>query len=121
MRELPPGSNKVGAPGLAPFLVLDGTEVTHHTAHYDVNDVARAFIATGAASIAPELSRAVLHVMRTAEPQGAMKLIRHVSAVAAGMGLTLGDESAWKAADRTYPWAEPITSEEYWNMMEKSL
>ena len=121
MRELPPGSDEVGEPGLAPFLVLDGTEVTHHTAHYDVNDVARAFIATGAARIAPELSRAVLHVMRTAEPQGAMKLIRHVSAVAAGMSLTLADESAWKAADRTFPWPEAIPSEEYWYNMEKSL
>lgn len=121
MRELPPGSDEVGEPGLAPFLVLDGTEVTHHTAHYDVNDVARAFIATGAARIAPELSRAVLHVMRTAEPQGAMKLIRHVNTVAAGMGLTLADESAWKAADRTFPWPEASSSEEYWYNMEKSL
>ena len=121
MRELPPGSNKVGEPGLAPFLVLDGTEVTHHTAHYDVNDVARAFIATGAARIIPELTRGVLHVMNTAEPQGAMKLIRHVSTVAAGMGLTLADESAWKAADRTYPWAEAIPSDEYWSELEKSL
>ena len=121
MRELPPGSNEVGEPGLAPFLVLDGTQVIHHTAHYNVNDVALAFIATNAARIAPELSRAVLHVMRTAEPQGAMKLIRHVSAVAADMGLTLADEAAWKAADLTFPWPEVITSEEYWYNMEKSL
>ena len=121
MRELPPGSTDAGKPGLAPFLVLDGTEITHHTAHYDVNDVARAFIFTGAARIAPELTRAVLHVMRTAEPQGAMKLIRHVNAVAAEMGLTLADESAWKAADRSYPWTETIPSDEYWYNMEKSL
>lgn len=121
MRELPPGSTKVGEAGVAPFLVLDGEEVTHHTARYDVDDVARAFIQTGAVRIAPELTRAVLHVMHTAEPQGAMKLIRHVSAVAASMGLTLGDESAWKAADRSFPWAEAISSEEYWNRLEKSL
>lgn len=121
MRELPPGSTDAGKPGLAPFLVLDGTEVIHHTAHYDVNDVARAFIATGAARIIPELTRAVLHVMRTAEPQGAMKLIRHVNAVAVQMGLTLADESAWKAADRSYPWTEAIPSDEYWYNMEKSL
>ena len=121
MRELPPGSTDAGNPGLAPFLVLDGTEITHHTAHYDVNDVARAFIATGAARTIPELTRAVLHVMNTAEPQGAMKLIRHVSAVAAGMCLTLGDESAWKAADLTFPWTEAIPSTEYWTQLEKSL
>ena len=121
MRELPPVAAETGTPGLAPFLVLDNMEVTHHTAHYDVNDAARAFIATGAARIAPELCRGVMHVMRTAEPQGALKLIRHVNAVAAEMGLTLADESAWKAADRTYPWPEAMTSEEYWYQLEKSL
>lgn len=121
MRELPPGTSVTAAPGCAPFLVLDGTEVTHHEAAYNVDDVTRAFIQTGAASVAPELSRAVLHVMRTAEPQGALKLIRHVSAVAASMGLTLGDESAWKAADRTFPWREAISSEEFWYNMEKQL
>lgn len=105
----------------APFLVLEGTSVTHYEAEYDVCDVARAFIQTGAAYVAPELCRGVMHVIRTSEPQGALKLIRHVSAVAAKMGLTLADESAWKAADRTYPWPEAMTSEEYWHQMEKSL
>ena len=121
MRELPPGSTEVGEPGIAPFLVLNNGAVTHHTACYDVRDTARAFISTGAARIAPELCRGVMHVMRTAEPQGALKLIRHVNAVAAEIGLTLADESAWKAADRTYPWPEAVTSEEYWYQLEKSL
>ena len=121
MRELPLEATEAGAAGLAPFLILEDEEVTHHTAHYNVDDVARAYLSTGAARIAPELTRAVLHVMLTAEPQGALKLIRHVSAVAADMGLTLADESAWKAADLTYPWAEKMTSEEYWLEQEKSL
>ena len=121
MRELIPGSAEIEMPGRAPFLVLDGMEVVRFEAEYDVREVARAFIGTGAARVAPELCRAVLHVIRTAEPQGALKLIRHVSAVAAEMGLTLADESAWKAADRTYSWPEPITSEEYWLKMEFSL
>jgi len=121
MRERPPGATVAGKPGLAPFLVLEGTNATLCEAEYDVNKVARAFIKTGAAHIAPELTRAVLHVMRTAESQGAMKLVRHVNAVAAEMGLTLGDESAWKAADRTYPWPENTSSEEYWMNLEKNL
>lgn len=121
MRELPPGSTEVGEPGLAPFLVLHDGALTHHTARYDVNDVARAFLRTGAARVIPELTRAVLHVMRTAEPQGAMKLILHVRDVAAGMGLSLADEAAWKAADRTYPWPEDMPSDEYWSELEKSL
>ena len=103
------------------LLVLDGETVTHHTARYDVRKVALAFIQTGAARVAPELTRAVLHVMQTAQPQGGLQLIRHVSATAAQMGLSLGDEAAWTAADRTYPWLESISSKEYWNQMEKSL
>ena len=103
------------------FLVLDGEEVTLHAAAYNVADVARAFIGAGASSIAPELARVVLHVMTTAEPQGALKLIRHVQKTAATMGLTLGDEAAWKAADLTFPWTEAIPSTEYWTQLEKSL
>ena len=121
MHELAPGSAETIAPGTAPFLVLDGEEATLHAAAYNVADVARAFIGAGASSIAPELARVVLHVMTTAEPQGALKLIRHVQKTAATMGLTLGDESAWKAADLTFPWTEAIPSTEYWTQLEKSL
>lgn len=123
MRELPPGTpaNTPGDIVNAPFLVLDGMEVTLHHAAYDTREVARAFLGSGACQAAPELCRAVLHVMRTAEPQGAMKLIRHVGDVAAHMGLSLGDEAAWKAADRSFPWTEDISSAEYWTQMEKSL
>ena len=121
MHELAPGSAETLPPGTAPFLVLDGEEVTLHAAAYNVADVARAFIGAGASSIAPELARVVLHVMTTAESQGALKLIRHVQKTAATMGLTLGDESAWKAADLTFPWTEAIPSTEYWTQLEKSL
>ena len=121
MHELAPGSAETIPPGTAPFLVLDGEEVTLHAAAYNVADVARAFIGAGASSIAPELARVVLHVMTTAEPQGALKLIRHVQKIAATMGLTLGDESAWKAADLTFPWTEAIPSTEYWTQLEKAL
>ena len=121
MHELAPGSAETIPPGTAPFLVLDGEEVTLHAAAYNVADVARAFIGAGASSIAPELARVVLHVMTTAESQGALKLIRHVQKIAATMGLTLGDESAWKAADLTFPWTEAIPSTEYWTQLEKSL
>ena len=121
MRELPLGATEVGLPGRAPFYVLDGEEVVRYEAAYDVRDVLAAFVETGACRVAPELCRGVVRVMQTAEPQGAMKLIRHVSATAADMGLTLGDEAAWKAADLTYAWTENISSEEYWNQVEKSL
>ena len=121
MRELPPGAAEIGRPGVAPFLVLEGESVIHHEAEYDIQEVIRAFVVSGACRVAPELCRAVLHVMQTAQPQGAMMLIRHISTVAAQMGLTLGDEAAWKAGDATYPWAEPLSSAEFWKQMEKTL
>ncbi|MBQ2952874.1 MAG: metallophosphoesterase family protein [Clostridia bacterium] len=121
MRELAPGASWPDAPGVAPFLVLDGDALTHHTARYDVSAVARAFIETGAAAVAPELCRAVLHVMQTAQPQGASVVIRHVNATAAAMGLTLGDEAAWNAADLTCPWSETVPSPEYWKQLEAAL
>ena len=121
MRELAPGSAAIGEPGVAPFLVLDEENVTRHEARYEVRDVLRAFVETGAAHAAPELCRGVMHVIRTAEPQGALKLIRHVHAVASAMRLTLADEAAWKAADASYPWAEDMSTEEYWHRMENTL
>jgi len=123
-RAVNPGSVGMAEDGrgaVAPFLVLDGVDVIRHEAPYDVNAVLRAFINTGAAYEAPEMCRMAAHVMQTAEYQGVLKLVRHVSAVTASMSLTLGDESAWKAADRTFPWAEAISSPEYWNRLEKSL
>ena len=123
-RAVNPGSVGMAEDGkgaVAPFLVLEGTEVVQYEAVYDVDEVLRAFVESGVHRLAPEMCRMVAHVMRTAKYQGVLKLVRHVSATAAAMDLTLGDEAAWKAADRTYPWAEAISSEEYWNQVEKSL
>ena len=123
-RAVNPGSVGMAEDGqgaVAPFLVLEGDSVTRYEAPYDVRRTLAAFLTTGAARVAPEMCRMVAHVMQTADYQGVLKLIRHVSAVAADMGLTLADESAWKAADHTYPWTEAISSEEYWLNMEKML
>ncbi len=110
-----------GRGGVAPFAVLEGESVTRYEAPYDTALTLRAFLTTGAWRVAPEMTRMVAHVMRTAEYQGVLKLVRHVGAAAAGMGLTLGDREAWAAADRTYPWQEAMSSEEYWRHMEEKL
>lgn len=123
-RAVNPGSVGMaedGRGGVAPFLVLEGTEVTRFEAPYDTTAVLRAFLESGLVCQAPEMCRMVAHVMQTAEYQGVLKLVRHVGAVAGQMGLTLVDESAWKVADRTYPWTEKISSEEYWRNMERML
>lgn len=112
--------------GIAPFAVLE-TEagqppvVTLHEAHYDVRETLRAFIDTGMYKAAPEICRVDARVLLTHEYQGGLNLMRHVHRVAEENGLDFGSREAWKLADRTYPWAEPIPSEEYWKHMEETL
>ncbi len=123
-RAFNPGSVGLAEDGrgaVAPFAVLDGEEIIRYEAPYNVNATLRAFVETGLHRAAPEWARMVVLVMQTAEYQGGLKLVQHVRSVAEQMGLTLGDEAAWKAADLTYPWPEAISSEEYWDRMEKSL
>ena len=123
-RAVNPGSVGIaedGTGGVAPFLVLEGETVTRYETPYDVHAALRAFLSSGLYLEAPEMCRMVAQVMRTAEYQGVLKLVHHVQAIAAQVGLTLADESAWKAADLTYPWPETIPSAEYWKQMERSL
>ena len=123
-RAINPGSVGMAEDGkgaVAAFLVLEGTDVTRYEAPYDVRKVLRAFLTSGVYRLAPEMCRMVARVIAAAEYQGVLNLVRHVNAVAATMGLTLGDESAWKAADLTFPWTEAIPSTEYWTQLEKSL
>ena len=110
-----------GRGAVAAFLVLDGESITRYEAPYDVSQVVQAFLASGVYRLAPEMCRMVVRVIAAAEYQGVLNLVRHVSAVAATMGFTLGDESAWKAADLTFPWAENMPSTEYWTQLEKAL
>ncbi|MBR1999241.1 MAG: hypothetical protein IJ992_01870, partial [Lentisphaeria bacterium] len=95
--------------------------ITRHEVPYDVQATLRAFIDSGMSKAAPEICRAVARVLLTAEYQGVLKLMRHVRATAEAAGMSFGDEAAWKLADRSYPWAEPLTSEQYWAELEGSL
>lgn len=123
MNALPGGADCLG---IAPFAVLETQrgqppEVTQFEARYDVRDTLRAFISSGMCKAAPEICRAVAWVLLTREYQGVLKLMRHVSAVARDNRLDFGDEEAWKLADRSYPWAEKMTSDEYWSHLEEVL
>lgn len=127
-RAFNPGSVGMAEDGVgaaAPFAVLEtggGTmRLTRHLVPYDVRRTLRAFIDSGMCKAAPEICRACARVLLTAEYQGVLKLMRHVQRVAAENGLSFGDEAAWKLADRCYPWAEKMTSGEYWSHMEESL
>ena len=123
-----PGSLGMREDGMgcsAPFAVLEESggrvTVTQHAVPYDGEEAARRFITTGLAKDSPEMARVVLHTMLTGEYSATLKLIRFVSARAAEMGLTLGDEAAWRAADPMYPWAEPIPTDQYWKQLEERL
>lgn len=105
--------------GEAAFAIWEDDRLTRLTVPYDTDALAHAYLSTGAADIAPEMARMCLHVMRTGEYQGVLKLMRHVRAIAEPRGLTLGDAAAWALADHTYPWADQISSPEYWQRMKE--
>ena len=65
------------------------------------------------------MSRMCLQEMETGQYQGVLRLIRHVSQVAKGMGLTIADREAWLAADAAAPWCEPISTADFWARKEK--
>lgn len=117
---------EISLEGIAPFAVLE-TEpgqtprVTGYEARYDVRQTLRAFVVSGMCQVAPEICRAVARVLLTREYQGVVKLMRHVSAVARQSGLDFGDETAWRLADQSYPWAERLSSTDYWRQMEDQL
>ena len=127
-RAVNPGSVGVpedGVGGVAAFAILtvtdDWAEVTLHRAAYDVNEVARAYITSGAAQAAPEMTRLVLQNMYTGEYSLILKAIAHIRDVAQPHGLTPADREAWLMADATLPWREPLSTPEYWSMMEEKL
>lgn len=113
-----------GVGGTAPFAVLEeagrDAVVTCHTAAYELRGMKQRFLDSGAVAVAPEICRMVLHVMRTGEYQGVLKLVRHVQRHAEAAGLTLGHREAWLAAEGSYPWAEPVSTAEYWQIKEES-
>lgn len=121
-RAFNPGSaglNETGTGARAMFAIWDGDDLTPCSAPYDVTENARAYLSGGFAREAPEMSRMCLQEMETGQYQGVLRLIRHVSQVAKGMGLTLADREAWLAADATAPWREPISTADFWARKEK--
>lgn len=117
-RAINPGSAGVaedGMGGVANFAVMedDGTLQRYRTA-YDLKAVRRAFVETGAAEAAPEMCRAVLQTMRTGGHMGVTKFIRFIIETGKEKDLSLGDEEAWKIADRRWQWLEAWDSETFW-------
>lgn len=121
-RAFNPGSaglNETGVGHTAMFAIWDGDSLTQCSASYNPDDVIRAYIQQGFAEEAPEIARSCIQVMQTGEYQGVLKLMRHVSATAASLGMDFGDRDAWLAADRTYPWNEKMSTADYWAVMKE--
>ena len=127
-RAVNPGSVGVpedGVGGVAAFAVLtihDGrADVTFHRSAYNVDEVARAYITSGAAQAAPEMTRLLVQNMITGEYSLVLKALAHIRDVAQPHGLTPADREAWLMADATMPWRESLSTPEYWSMMEEKL
>lgn len=104
--------------GMAAFAVLTMEEehpsITLHRVAYDPTKVLHAMIAQSLHTLAPEMCHAVYLTMTRGLPQYMLRLVDHVKRTAAPLGLSLGDEQAWKIADESFPWADRCTSREFW-------
>ena len=105
----------------APVAVLEdtgsGVIVQRHIVPYDGEKLRRAAVDSGYWRTAPEMARLSLSVMlsgRRHDPLRWMVLIRDT---ADRMGKAFGDQEVWRAADRAWPWKEPMDSETYWRSM----
>lgn len=117
------GAGKNACGGIATFAVFDSDSgvVTLHEAPYNVDEVGRAFIRSGAIHAAPMMCRMILQTLYTGNENSVTALIQHIQTVGAPHGLTVADEAGWLLADSTFPWTEPLTTPDYWMMMEDKL
>ena len=106
--------------GLAPFAVLaeDGG-VRLHQVPYDTDALCRDYAVSGCRHADPVLTRLCLQVMRDGSPMLTLRYFRHASAVASARGAALGDETAWLAADASWPWPGGESTEAFWRRMEE--
>lgn len=111
--------------GHAPFAVMEtcghDVHITRHMADYDLHALKQAFLQSGCVDAAPEMARIVLHTMLTGEYQAVLKLMRFITETGRPLGLSLGDEEAWHAADRALPWQEKIITDVYWHTIKEEL
>ncbi len=103
---------------IASFALLTLTEeepsITVHRVPYEPEKVLHAMVAQSLHRLAPEMCHAVYLTMTRGLPQYMLRLVDHVKCTAAPLGLSLGDEEAWKIADESFPWADGCTSREFW-------
>ena len=108
-----------GSPGgLAPFAVLDGEEVSLYQVPYDLDGLRRDYVQSGCYRSDRVLTRLSLQVMCDGSPMLCLRYFKHANAVAALMGVPLGHEEAWKAADTLWPWPEHESTGDFWRRME---
>ena len=114
------GMGEDGVGGVASFGVLDmgadgrAVSFTRHTVPYDLQAIRRAYIQSGAVSIAPDICRAALTTMETGASQLVLKLVRHAVQTAESLCLPVGDARAWAAAMAIWSWQDGLTTAAYW-------
>ena len=108
---------------LAAFAVIEndgsGVRVQRHIVPYDGDRLRRAAADSGYWREAPEMARMTLWVMTNGKRHGALEWMSRVRETADRMGRAFGDIEVWSAADRAWPWQEPMDSETYWKRMTK--
>ncbi len=105
--------------GSAPFAVLSGNTVRLHQVPYDTDALRRDYIRSGCWREDPVLTRLSLQVMTGGESMLCLHFFRHAAAIAAEMGLPMGSEAAWQAADAAWSWPGGETTQAFWRRIEE--
>lgn len=116
------GLSEDGVGGNAPFgvMTVEGEDVSvkRYVAPYDLDEVRRAFVRSGAAKAAPELCRSVLDTMTGGLYQNSLKFVRSGLRVAQERGLPAGDAEVWQETARRW-WPDDTLL--FWKRMEETL
>ena len=109
-----------GSPGgLAPFAVWSEDGVILHQVPYDTDALRRDYVHSGCWREDPVLTRLSLQVMGDGSPMLCLHFFRHAAKVASDLGLSVGDEEAWREADALWPWPDGETTDAFWRRMEE--
>lgn len=106
-----------GVPGAAPYVIAeieeDGISLRPYTAAYDVGRLKPLFRSSGMMDFCPIMSRIVWTQM-TYNRDIIVGFVSRASALSRQRQETHISQQTWEDADRLYPWADGMTTRDFW-------
>lgn len=106
-----------GIPGTAPYMIAEiderGIALRPYYAQYDVKHILPLFVSSSMADCCPIMAR-VICMQMTYNRDFLVSFVNHAFALAKAKGETGMSEATWAQADATYPWADGMTAQRFW-------